>query len=226
MEPCAFPPNWELMEVLREHPALSLAPRVSAQVVVAGDFRCFASGPNDVVIDEIYSIELRIPSTFPRDVPQVFERGGRISESFHHLENGELCLGSPTAVRAAINGAPTIRAFLANLVTPYLYGHAFHGRYGVMPFGELPHGAQGLEEHLLHFFRMPADTRVLLLLQLTGLRRREANKRPCPCGAARRLGRCHNTQVNAARRLLGRTWFRQHAALLQRQRELELKRQR
>ena len=74
---------------------------------------------------------------------------------------------------------------------------------------------------MLRFFQMPAHTRVMKLLHLTGLRRREANKRPCRCGNDRRLGRCHKTHVNSARRLLGRAWFRRQAALLQRQRELK-----
>ena len=44
-------------------------------------------------------------------------------------------------------------------------------------------------------------------LCLTGMKKRVANKHPCPCGSGRRLGRCHCRRVNHLRRTIGRTWF-------------------
>ena len=189
--------------------------------MIKGEFRCYAAGPNNFVVDEIYNIDVRIPPGFPRRLPQVFETGGRIPQSFHHLETGALCLGAPISLRLAIERSPTIGAFLDKVVTPYLYAHAYYAKLGIMPFGELPHGAAGLEKEVLRFFRMPSRTRVLELLQIAGLRRREGNKKACPCGSGRRVGRCHNARINVARRLLGRAWFRGEAALFHHQRERE-----
>jgi hypothetical protein len=53
-------------------------------------------------------------------------------------------------------------------------------------------------------------------VRLAALRRREANKHPCPCGSGRRLGRCHNRRVNHLRGRLGRSWFRASLASLRR----------
>jgi hypothetical protein len=39
---------------------------------------------------------------------------------------------------------------------------------------------------------------------LATMKRRRANKRPCPCGSGRRLGRCHNRKVNILRDRVGR----------------------
>ena len=39
---------------------------------------------------------------------------------------------------------------------------------------------------------------------LAAMKRRLANKRPCPCGSGRRLGRCHNRRVNTLRNQVGR----------------------
>lgn len=211
----AIPPAWGLVEALVRHPRLSLVPSRSRDVViVAGDLRCLASGPGDVVIDETYAVQLRIPRSFPRAVPEAFETGGRIPASFHRHVDGALCLGSPTALRLAVARAPTIEAFLAQVVIPYLYGHAYYARFGTMPYGELAHGAAGLNADFIRLFRMPDRTKVSDLLTLAGLHRRVANKRRCPCGSGVRLGRCHHLRVNALRRRLGRAWFREQALFI------------
>lgn len=210
-----IPRAWGLVDALVRHPGLSLVPTRSRDVVVvAGDLRCLAVWPGDVVIDETYVVQLRIPRSFPRAVPEVYETGGRISASFHRHAGGALCLGSPTALRLAIARAPTVGAFLEQVVIPYLYGHAYHARYGTMPYGELAHGAAGLEADFIRLFRMPDRTKASDLLILAGLHRRVANKRPCPCGSGVRLGRCHHLRVNSLRRRLGRAWFRAQSQLI------------
>lgn len=216
----SVPEGWGLADVMRRHPGLRLRPRTTDAVVLAGNIRCWAAGAGGVV-DEVYAVELWVPPAFPRAVPVVFETGGRIPQSFHHLENGALCLGSPTALRLMLQDVRTIGGFIDAVVTPYLYGHACYVRSGEMPFGELEHGAAGLESNLIRVFGAPEGSDVPGLLHLAGLRRRHANKHPCPCGSGVRLGRCHHIQVNAMRRRLGRGWWRQQADLLRRQRSLE-----
>lgn len=214
------PEAWGLADVLRRHPGLRLRPRTTDAIVLAGTVRCWADGAGGTV-DESYAVELWIPPAFPRAAPVVFETGGRIPQSFHHLASGALCLGSPTALRLVLQEVRTIGGFLDAVVLPYLYGHACHERSGVMPFGELEHGAAGLERDLTRVFRVPQGADVLRLLYLAGLRRRHANKHPCPCGSGVRLGRCHHRQVNVMRRRLGRGWWRQQADVLRRQRASE-----
>ncbi len=216
----AAPDEWGLADVLRQHPGLRLRPRSADVIVLAGAVRCCADGAGGVV-DEVYAVELWIPSDYPHSVPLVFETGGRIPRSFHHLASGALCLGSPTTLRLVLDEYRTIGGFIDAVVLPYLYGHACHVRSGVMPFGELEHGAAGLERDLRRVFGMPHRADVLRLLHLAGLRRRHANKYPCPCGSGVRLGRCHHLQVNALRRRVGRRWWRQQTDALLRQRTLE-----
>lgn len=215
-----IPAAWALPDVLRRHPGLRLRPRSTEAIVLAGTLRCWADGGGGVV-DDVYAVEVWIPPEFPRETPVVFETGGRIPRSFHHLENGALCLGSPTALRLVLEQVSTIGAFLDAVVVPYLYSYSCHSRSGVMPFGELEHGAAGLERDLARVFGVPQDADVLRLLQLAGRRRRDANKHPCPCRSGVRLGRCHHLQVNAMRLRLGRGWWRQQANVLRLQRARE-----
>lgn len=209
-----------MSQTLRDHPRLRLRPNDSDATVLAGTLRCWADGVGGL-IDEVYRVELWIPPAFPRATPIVFETAGRIPKSFHHLENGALCLGSPTKLRLVLQEVRTIGGFLDAVLVPYLYGYACHERSGAMPFGELAHGAAGLESELLQIFGVARGADVLRLVELAGLRRRDANKHACPCGRGIRLGCCHHLQVNAMRTRLGRSWWRVQADLIRRQRSLE-----
>ena len=49
---------------------------------------------------------------------------------------------------------------------------------------------------------------------LASMLRRRANKRPCPCGSGRRLGRCHNRKVNALRDRVGRVFLQREMVMI------------
>lgn len=216
-----IPAAWRLAEALARQPGLTLVPTASQAVRLEGDLRCHAVGPAGVLVDERYRVAIEVPRTFPRDLPRVVESQGRIPRSFHHLADGALCLGSPIAQTLAIAAEPTVGAFIDRVVVPYLYGHAFHARFGRMPYGELAHGAAGLADDVRRQFRLPSRTCAEEFLRLAGLKRRHANKRPCPCRSGRRVGRCHGAAVHVARRRLGRHMCREQRVMLVRHRILE-----
>lgn len=213
-----LPEEWGLIEALAAHPRLRLIPTRSRGFVLRGTIRCWARSSNGREVDEPFQIEVQVSHRFPREVPSVFEIAGRIPKAFHHLDDGALCLGSPTAQRLALEERPTIGGFLDTVVVPFLYGFVIHSADGTMPFGELAHGAAGLEEDILAFFRLPKGSDPLATLLLAGRRRRDANKRCCPCESPSRLGRCHHIAINEARLRLGRAWFREQAKFLVTQR--------
>ena len=80
------------------------------------------------------------------------EIGGRIPRSFHKLNNAELCLGAPTRLQLIVAESPSVLRFVERCVIPYLYGYSHFERHGVMPFGELKHGAEGVREDLASLF--------------------------------------------------------------------------
>jgi len=203
--------EWGVVELLVRFPGLAVQPQVGAEVVVAGVLACRVTRRRGLDLDVSYQVEIRIPPDFPRTAPKVWETGGKIQQHWHRQPTGELCLATPAEQRLLLRRHPTLEGFLESVVIPYLYSHAFwRATIGGMPFGERPHGLEGILQHLAGLFRLPRTSDLFTALYLAGLKRREANKKPCPCRSGLRLGRCHHRQVNAARAALGRAWCRGH----------------
>jgi hypothetical protein len=204
-----WPPEWRIEELLNKYPGLRLVPSNDGVLVLAGTLRFAAQAKGAPRIEDEYSIELSVPSRFPAAPPRVRETGGRIRPTYHKFADDELCLGSPTRVRMLCLGQPSVVHFVDRVVVPYLYNHSCHAADGSMPLGELKHGDPGLLQDFAAIFGVAETVDVRSFVRLAGLRKRLANKHPCPCGSGRRLGRCHNKRVNRLRTQLGTRWFRQ-----------------
>lgn len=200
--------RWQLQVVRDRYPGLRIQPESGEGLMLAGDLHFRAIGPDGQEVEDCYQVELQIPSRFPMTTPLVRETGGRIARNYHKLKGGYLCLGAPTDLRIRLIQSPTLLSFIDEILVPYLYGHTCFQRHEKMPFGELEHGSDGLLQHFETLFSAPNRSSALEFVRLSALRRRHANKRICPCGKGRRLGRCCNRRVNYLRDLLGRRWFR------------------
>ena len=199
--------RWRLQETLLRYPGLRIAPSAGEELKLAGELRFLVTGPGRVTIEDSYEVELRVPPDFPWRTPTARETSGRIDPKFHKLEGDLLCLGAPTELRIRLVMSPTLLAFVERIVIHYLFGHTYHQAHGKMPFDELEHGTAGLLQHFAGLFGVTDPASAREFVRAASLRRRAANKLPCPCGSRRRLGRCHNRRVNRVRALLGWTWF-------------------
>ena len=200
--------RWGIDDLLAAYGGLKLIPVSDGPVKVTGLLAFEASARNRETINDEYGVEIAVPEDFPRSLPAVRETGGRIPKSFHTNPDGTLCLGSPTRLRLFQSGRPSLERFVIKCVVPYLYGHAYFEKHGVMPFSELRHGESGILQDLASLYGASSAAAVVGFVRLTALSKRVANKAPCPCGSGRRLGRCHSRRTNHYRRRLGRGWFR------------------
>ena len=199
--------SWRIDELLLRQPGLRIVP-ADSDLVFAGTLEVNAQVPGKAAIRDMYEIQLRIPLNFPQKVPVVFETGGRIPRSYHRLQDGSLCLASETRLRLLLAEGLSLVAFVERCVVPYLYRYSYLKTYGEAPFGDLAHGAEGIREDLRLLFGVDQGWAVLPFVRLVAMKKKHANKRSCPCGSGRRLGRCHNRLVNRLRDRLGRYWFR------------------
>lgn len=199
--------QWQLDELLFRYPDLRIEPSSDSTLLLKGSIAFRVIGPAGAVVEDSYQVELQISPQFPAIVPIAYESDGRIPRDYHKLVGNSLCLGAPTALRIRLALSPSLVTFVDEFLIPYLAGHSHFSRTGTMLFGELSHGDQGIREYLAELFHSRSSTRAEEFVRLASLKKRNANKLPCPCGSGRRLGKCHNRIVNAHRRTLGRTWF-------------------
>lgn len=195
-------------DLLRRFPNLALRPQRDGRIVIAGDLQFSAVVPRLGRIEDTFSVEIRIPENFPSTLPSVFERNGRIPKTHHKMTDESLCLGSPLALRLKATKGRTLLPFVEACVVPYLAGYSIYERTGEMLFGELAHGIPGLLEEYGRLTGATSDAACIGFIECLGLKKRVANKRMCPCGSGRRLGRCHNRRINPLRGAASRTWFR------------------
>ena len=181
----------------------------STDLVLKGTFDFAAQFNQGQVIHDSYSLEIRVPEKFPALLPKVFELNNRIRrDGTHHThKDGALCLGSPLRLRILAKNNPTLTGFASSCIVPFLYWISSK-QFSV---GELAHGGPGLEDDYMTLFGLTDRKQVLPVLKLLGMKKRVANKKPCPCGCGVRLGRCDTRfTLNNYRSLSPRWWFREH----------------
>lgn len=189
-------------------PGLRILPAAASDLALAGWLAFTAQIPGKVQISDCYQIEFRIPETFPLRIPAVLETGGRIPLSYHHLQDGSLCLGSETRLRLMLSEGLSLVGFIDRCLIPYLYRFSYLATHGEAPFDDLEHGVSGIKEDLRQLLRAKRESEVLPFIRLLGMKKRYANKKRCPCGSGDRVGRCHHRHLNRLREQLGRYWFR------------------
>ncbi|MEX0613997.1 MAG: SEC-C domain-containing protein [Pirellulales bacterium] len=198
--------RWQLHELLRRHPELRIVP-ADDLLVLRGDVAFRVVGPNEEYLEDSYRVEIVVPLDFPESVPMARERGGRIPATYHKLEEDFLCLAAPTELRIKLLTAPSLLIYVETYLIPYLYGYSYFAKHGRMPFGELKHGDDGIRQYLAGLFQSEDSKRAEDFVRCAAMKKRRANKVPCPCGSGQRLGRCHNRVVNSLRKRFGRKWF-------------------
>jgi hypothetical protein len=194
----------EIAELLARYGGLRLLPSSGMTTCIAGALTFRAQGRSTPMIEDTYDISIEVPDEFPDRIALVWETSGKIPATYHKLDNAALCLGSRIRLRLQMAGSLSVLRFVDRCVIPYLYGYSHFSKTGRMPFGELHHGELGSLQDLARLLGVEMGLAIPYCMLAT-MKRRRANKRPCPCGSGRRLGRCHNRKVNVLRGRIGRS---------------------
>lgn len=191
---------------------MAARPSSDANLSLEGRFDFTARADTYSQVTDSYPLLIRIPPEFPRQLPAVYETGGRIPKGgeYHVNPDGSLCLGSRLRLLWKLSNAPTIVGYAENCVVPYLYSISHKLRYGgALPFGELAHGSPGELADYADLFGLRTGQQARVALSYLGMKKRRANKLPCPCDCGRRLGKCRfNRRLREFRQMAGRSWFR------------------
>lgn len=197
---------------LAEHPDMRVQPSPTGTLRLEGHLAFHADYDGGPPIHDAYRLRIDVPLSFPGDVPLVQELDGRIPRDIdHHVfpTSGDLCLGSPLRLQLVARAANDLVDFIWRGVVPYLYAASYREQTGgSYPFGELAHGRDGLLDDYAQIFGLATPEQAERALRLLAMKRRLANKQPCPCGCGKRLGVCQfNETIRALRGQLGRPSF-------------------
>jgi hypothetical protein len=138
-----------------------------------------------------YSISILLPHSYPKDLPIVYEVGGRIpyNSDFHINPDGSACVLIPEdRWRCFPEHAP----FLQYLDVPlynFFLSQTYYAEYGQWPFGQWSHGSQGVSEYYRHLIGSENDQtlhRFLYILKKNNLKKHY----DCPCGSGLQVKKC------------------------------------
>ncbi|MGO1074785.1 SEC-C metal-binding domain-containing protein [Inquilinus sp. CA228] len=163
-------------------------------VIVAGTFPLVDDA--GAVIDR-YAVEVVLPDTYPRALPNAWETGGRIPREIdRHIypKTGALCLGFPAELCLMLAGDFTVGNFIRKALVPYLLGNSLVEAGEPWPFGESAHGLIGA----LEFYKrcLGTDDPIVIGKFLLDLANNKVRGHwTCPCGSGKPLRKCHGEQI-------------------------------
>jgi hypothetical protein len=201
-----------LQPFLEEQPGMSVRPATEAGVLVAGEYYLDATHQSAGRKSQTFYLELKIPPSFPSSPPVIHEVGGLIPREadFHVNESdGSFCLGTPLNLKMVLHLCPDLAEFLRASLRPFLYAVMVKLEVGgSFVFGELPHGNAGVATDFATQLNIE-NSLVPYAIKLLTMKKRVANKRPCPCRCGMRLGSCRtNILISRLRQVASRAWFK------------------
>jgi hypothetical protein len=203
-----------LVEFLHDYPGMGLLPITGPKILIEGEFQFCAAATDRVQIVDSYRLRVTVPDAFPADLPVVEELGSKIPRkgAFHVNRDGTLCLGSPLRLLLRLSNRPTLPGFASECLVPYLYAVSHKLQFGgALPFSELDHDRPGELRDYMDLFSLARPDQAEQVIRLLAMKKRRANKLPCPCDCGRRLGKCRfNRRIRRFRKLASRSWFRKH----------------
>ena len=199
-----------------DYPDMYISPSREPGIIMQGIFAFTATPVDGIKMTDKYNLKITIPEIFPKEVPKVNELNNKIPrDGNHHINQHDdtLCLGSPLRLKMILYSNPTLVGFAENILVPFLYAMT-HERFfpGNLPADELEHGEEGILHDYYELFKLESPKQVYAALRILGLKKRIANKEPCPCNCGKRYGNCnYNKRLEKFRLLATKGWFRNHA---------------
>ena len=162
------------------------------------------AGSIDVIDDEggywdTYDVQIIIPDTYPTELPEVMEVGGKIKQSPDWHNTIYCCLTTKAIMFAEMKGEVTLEKWLTNYVHKYLGNHVLKVRTGDYASGEFEHGPDGIIHGYKLLFNSEDPKEVQQILKaLCGNNTMSKNK-ICFCGSGKKYKRCLDINVEKHR---------------------------
>jgi hypothetical protein len=157
-----------------------------------------------------FTVEIRIPEAFPREIPIVFEKAHRIPHDvdWHTFQSGNLCVIVPEEWFLNPHSDSLI-AYLDGPLRNYFINHALAEAGQPRPMGARDHGAPGLFEAYGEIVGTTNHSAIVKYLDYCTAKKLKLHWK-CPCGSGRRVSICHLGKVIELRKRVPR-WIAEKA---------------
>ena len=186
----------QVAELARHYKSLSVI-EVDAgaddEVRLSGKMRVFRSALG-FTLNRVYEIEVRIPVGSDR-LPVVVDLGEVIDVEYpHRYKTGELCLETDAAVRFRFIDGFRLVDWMKEYVEPFFFSYEYYVRFGVLPFGERPHGVEGVLDGYRELFGELDFNVTWRLVRFCGKGKYRGHI-DCPCGNGKKIRDCRHGGV-------------------------------
>lgn len=180
----------QLPVLLQNYPNLSILKAGSKEIRLQGNIDVCREAEN-FRLNNAYEVEIAIPLD-GYTLPQVFDIGNAIEASYpHRYTDGSLCLETDTAIRLRFIDGFDLNCWMDEYVEVYFFSYEYYRRFSQFPFGERPHGPDGLIHTYQEQFHESDALRTANLLGFVYKSKSYRGHLPCPCGSGKKLRQCH-----------------------------------
>ena len=179
----------QVADLIHHYPNLLVLEWDALHIRLKGVIDVYRTASN-FTLDRSYNIEINIPVD-SSDLPTVIDLDSAVDTSYpHRYKNGELCLETDTTIRLRFIDGMNLLEWVEEFVESYFFSFEYFKRFGVFPFGERPHGLDGLLNTYQELLDEADPRKAAALLKYCA----DENYRghiDCPCGSGKRLRQCH-----------------------------------
>lgn len=179
---------------------------VCGQLQIVGTWKIHHQGEE---IDS-YHIKIVFPDNYPVELPRVFETGNRIPRSRdRHLtphRDWEACLFVSTARWEVWPIGASLYEFFSGPVTDFFISQSYFDAYGVWPFGDYFHGADGQIQYLRKKLNLTTKIPIEPVLNFL-IDDNYSETAKCPCRSGMKVSSCHHKEIGLLRANISKEEF-------------------
>ena len=181
--------------------------------VIVSDKNVFIQGTYELILEgivvECFKILVILPDNFPRELPRLFEIGGRfpITAKRHFFLNGKACLFIEEE-RFKYWPSSSIKDFIDGPIRNFFISQLYFEKKSKWPFGAREHDEVGIMQFYLEYLDIH-NYRVLLkfLEYFSSGKIKESHL--CPCGSGNKIRNCvHKEGILFLRDKVSRSTFK------------------
>ena len=176
-----------------KYPRLKIVEADLTKICLQGSIEIYRSA-RGFILQREYAVKIII-TLDGHTLPKVVDCENAIDSGYpHRYKDGSLCLETDTVIRMRFTDGFDLIAWMDEFVEPYYFSYEFYSRFGVFPFGERPHGIEGMLHAYCEMFCEEDVNKVIRLLIYVAEQKYRGHQL-CPCQSGRKVRDCHGSII-------------------------------